>query len=332
MTDPSPLASGRIFLSYRREDTRHVVGRIGDRLTDHFGDERVFVDVDTIEPGQDFAEAIQSAVGSCQVLLALIGDQWLDSTDRKGRRKLDDANDLVRLEIQAALDRNVRVIPVLVDGVAMPTAEELPPSLAGLARRQAFELSYSRFRDDARRLVGLLDRLLAAPAPIPPRAAKTSSKQAGKKPLYEAFWNRFFEQVPTEQPGWTNPRTPQRWSWVRTGSPFKGGPYYAAGFAQGGKLRTELYIDFGDADANTALFERLAAIKDEIEASYGAALVWEDLPGKQACRIADYGQGNVSNGDQLDEYIDWFLDTGTRLRTAIDTPAKRLGNAPAPFP
>jgi alkylated DNA nucleotide flippase Atl1 len=167
MTDPIPLTSGRIFVSYRREDTRHLVGRIGDRLMDHFGDERVFVDVDTIEPGLDFAEAIAAAVGSCQVLLALIGDRWLDSTDRKGRRKLDDSNDLVRLEIQAALERNIRVIPVLVDGVAMPTAEELPPSLAGLARRHAFELSYSRFRDDARRLVGLLDRLLAAPPPSP---------------------------------------------------------------------------------------------------------------------------------------------------------------------
>jgi alkylated DNA nucleotide flippase Atl1 len=171
MTDPIPLASGRIFLSYRREDTRHVVGRVGDRLTDHFGDERVFVDVDTIEPGLDFAEAIADAVGSCQVLLALIGDRWLDSADRKGRRRLDDANDLVRLEIQAALERNVRVIPVLVDGVAMPTAEELPPSLAGLARRQAFELSYSRFRDDAKRLVGLLDRVLAAPPPPPATAS-----------------------------------------------------------------------------------------------------------------------------------------------------------------
>jgi alkylated DNA nucleotide flippase Atl1 len=105
------------------------------------------------------------------VLLALIGDRWLDSTDRKGRRKLDDANDLVRLEIQAALERNIRVIPVLVDGVTMPTAEELPASLAGLARRQAFELSYSRFRDDARRLVDLLDRLLAVAPPGPATAA-----------------------------------------------------------------------------------------------------------------------------------------------------------------
>jgi hypothetical protein len=151
-----------------------LVGRVGDRLIDHFGEQRVFVDVDTIEPGVDFAEAIAAAVGSCQVLLALIGDRWLDSTDRKGRRKLDDANDLVRLEIQAALERNIRVIPVLVDGVAMPTAEELPPSLAGLARRHAFELSYSRFRDDARRLVGLLDRLLAG---TPPGPATVSSQR-----------------------------------------------------------------------------------------------------------------------------------------------------------
>jgi alkylated DNA nucleotide flippase Atl1 len=175
MTNPSPLTSGRIFLSYRREDTRHLVGRVGDRLMDHFGDERVFVDIDTIEPGLDFAETIAAAVGSCQVLLALIGDRWLVSTDRTGRRRLDDSNDLVRLEIQAALERNIRVIPILVDGVAMPTAEELPPSLAGLARRQAFELSYSRFRDDARRLVALLDRLLAAP-PLSPATVATPAR------------------------------------------------------------------------------------------------------------------------------------------------------------
>jgi hypothetical protein len=114
--------------------------------------------------------------------------------------------------------------------------------------------------------------------------------------------------------------------------PFKGGPYYCASFPLGGKLRTELYIDFGDADANTALFDRLAAIKDEIEASYGAALVWEDLSGKRACRIADYGQGDVSNGDQFDEYIDWFFDTGTRLRTAIGAAARRVGKATVPSP
>jgi hypothetical protein len=163
-------------------------------------------------------------------------------------------------------------------------------------------------------------------------AAKHTSKQAGKAPLYQAFWTRFLERVQAEHPGWTKARKPQTSNWLTMPCPFKGGPNYTISFAQGGKLRTELYIDFGDADANMALFEQLAAIKDDIEASYGAALVWEDLPGKQACRIADYGQGDVSNGDRFDEYIDWFFDTGTRLRTAIGAAAKRLGKAPSRSP
>ena len=163
-------------------------------------------------------------------------------------------------------------------------------------------------------------------------AAKSTSKQAGKAPLYQAFWTRFLERVRIEHPGWTNARKPQTSGWLAMACPFKGGPYYAASFAQGGKLRNELYIDFGDAEANTALFERLAAIKDEIETSYGAPLVWEDLPGKQACRIADYGQGDVSNGDKFDEYVDWFFGTGTRLRTAIGAAAKQLAKVPAPSP
>jgi hypothetical protein len=163
-------------------------------------------------------------------------------------------------------------------------------------------------------------------------AAKTTSKQAGKAPLYEAFWTRFLGRVRTEHPDWTNARKPQTSNWLAMPCPFKGGPYYAVSFPQGGKLRNELYIDFGDADANAALFDRLAAIKEEIEASYGAALVWEDLPGKRACRIADYSDGDVSNGDKFDQYIDWFFDTGTRLRAALDAAARRLGQATAPVP
>jgi len=163
-------------------------------------------------------------------------------------------------------------------------------------------------------------------------AAKTTSKQAGKAPLYEAFWTRFLERVRTEHPDWTNARKPQTANWLAMPCPFKGGPYYAVSFPQGGKLRNELYIDFGDAHANAALFDRLAAIKEEIEGSYGAALVWEDLPGKRACRIADYSDGDVSNGDKFDQYIAWFFDTGTRLRTALDAAARRLGQAAVPLP
>jgi hypothetical protein len=154
-------APGRIFISYRREDTAYPAGWLFDRLTEHFDSGEVFKDVDSIELGDDFVEEISAAVGSCDVLLALIGDRWLTITDQRGVRRLDDPGDFVRVEIEAALSRNVRVIPILVDGATMPGAEEVPPSLAGLSRRQALELSPSRFDFDSGRLLTVLDKTLA---------------------------------------------------------------------------------------------------------------------------------------------------------------------------
>lgn len=158
-------------------------------------------------------------------------------------------------------------------------------------------------------------------------AAKSTSQQAGKAPLYQAFWSRFLERVRIERPGWTNAQKPQTANWFEMPSPLKGGPYYAVSFAHGGKLRNELYIDYGNAEQNTALFDSLAAQKELIEGQYGAPLSWEDLPEKRACRIADYSHGDVSNGDQFDRYIDWFFDSGTRLRPAIDAAVHRLTQA-----
>jgi hypothetical protein len=131
------------------------------RLADEFGGGQVFKDVDSIELGDDFAAVISNAVGSTGVLLALIGDQWLTMADERGKPRLDDPDDLVRLDIEAALARGVRVIPILVDGARMPRDEELPPSLAPLARRQALELSPSRFDFDTSRLLKVLDKTLA---------------------------------------------------------------------------------------------------------------------------------------------------------------------------
>jgi hypothetical protein len=108
--------SQRIFVSYRREDTRHMAGRLFDRLSERSGESNVFMDVDSIEPGIDFSQAIERAVQKCDVLLALIGRAWLSETDEHGRPRLDDPDDLVVLEIKSALDRDIRVIPVLIDG------------------------------------------------------------------------------------------------------------------------------------------------------------------------------------------------------------------------
>lgn len=97
--------SGRVFISCRRSDSSHIAGRLCDRLKGYFGDDAVFVDVDSIEPGLDFSEAVDRAVGACDVLLALIGVGWLGAVDGRGRRRLEDPNDLVVLEIAAALRR-----------------------------------------------------------------------------------------------------------------------------------------------------------------------------------------------------------------------------------
>jgi len=93
---------GRIFLSYRRSDAQHLAGRLYDRLETRFGAGNVFMDVDSIEPGLDYGEAIDKAVGSCDVLLVVIGTRWLDAVDEHNRRRLDDPDDLIMLEIATA--------------------------------------------------------------------------------------------------------------------------------------------------------------------------------------------------------------------------------------
>jgi TIR domain len=164
VTMPESEGGGGIFVSYRRQETSHLAGRLSDRLADRFGQGQVFIDVDTIEPGVDFAEEISRAVAACQVLLAIIGPNWLTAANELGQRRLDDPDDIVRLEIEAALARDVRVIPILVEGAVMPHRRDLPESLAGLARRNALLIRHESFRHDAGRLVEAIERVLAAPS------------------------------------------------------------------------------------------------------------------------------------------------------------------------
>jgi len=158
-------------------------------------------------------------------------------------------------------------------------------------------------------------------------AAKTSAQLAGKAPLYQAFWTRFLERVHTEHPTWTNASKPSTANWFTMSSSFKGGPVYSCSFGFGGRARSELYIDYGDAAANDALFEQLAERKDQIESIYGGELIWEELVGRRACRIADYSEGDVSNGDEFDRYVDWFFDSGVRLRRALEAAAATMGDS-----
>jgi hypothetical protein len=148
----------QVFISYRRDDTAGHAGRLAHDLIARFGRGSVFMDIDTIEPGVQFEQRIHEALTACDVVLVLIGGDWLAVRSRDGGRRLDDEEDFVRREVAAALGRpDVRVVPVVVDGVRMPAASELPPDIAALAGRQAFELSNSRWDYDVRRLGDLID-------------------------------------------------------------------------------------------------------------------------------------------------------------------------------
>ena len=130
-----------IFVSYRRADASGSTGRVCDRLRDRFGPENVFRDVNSIEAGEDFLRVIEETMTGCVVCLAIIGRQWLRADDGKGQPRLINARDLVRMEIATALDQGIRVIPVLVDGAQMPTAEQMPGLLQRLTNLNASEVS-----------------------------------------------------------------------------------------------------------------------------------------------------------------------------------------------
>jgi hypothetical protein len=157
-----------IFISYRREDTEGQAGRLFDDLAKLFGEQSVFMDVAAIEPGRDFRKAIDEHVASCGVLLALIGKNWLDAHDQAGHRRLDAPLDLVRLEIAAALKREIPVVPVLVGGASMPRADQLTPDLADLAFRNAVELTHARWNSDLTVLSKALSRYITPSQPDKP--------------------------------------------------------------------------------------------------------------------------------------------------------------------
>jgi OFA family oxalate/formate antiporter-like MFS transporter len=134
------------------------------------------MDIDTIGPGEDFREAIQRAFDSCEVLLAVIGRNWATVRDKNGKLRLENETDLVRLEIVSALERRLRVIPVLVGGAEMPDPSVLPPGLQSLAFRNAWDLSDKRFHQDVQGLVDALMKGFARSAP--PAAEQTSTTTA----------------------------------------------------------------------------------------------------------------------------------------------------------
>jgi hypothetical protein len=157
------LPQGKVFLSYRRADSAADANYIYDHLNARFPN-RVFRDVSTVEAGMDFVEAIETAIQSSKLLVALIGPQWLFLTDGSGNRRLDNPQDFVRLEIASALKQNIVVLPVLLRGARMPGSADLPADIAALSRRQALEVVDSHLDQDIERLIKLVERQLGEEA------------------------------------------------------------------------------------------------------------------------------------------------------------------------
>jgi hypothetical protein len=153
------LSPQGIFISYRRADTGPYARLLQVQLSERFPGARVFMDLDSIEAGLDFADVIRDAITSCRVMLALIGREWTTLADEEGRRRLDDHDDYVRYEIRTALRRGMRVIPVLVDGARPVRHQQLPADLRRLARLNALEMSYDRYQYDADRLIAIIEKV-----------------------------------------------------------------------------------------------------------------------------------------------------------------------------
>lgn len=165
-----------IFINYRRYDSEGESGRLFDELTNLFGENSVFMDVSAIAPGRDFRKAIDESVASCTVLLAIIGQEWLNTKDAQGRRRLEDANDFVRIELASALRRDIPVVPVLVRGAKMPIAEELPDDLKDLAFRNAVELTHARWKSDVQVLIRALRPYMDEPGGRPSAPAMQETR------------------------------------------------------------------------------------------------------------------------------------------------------------
>ncbi len=149
----------KIFISYRRKESADITGRLFDRLIGYFGPDSVFMDVDVLISGADYRTQIGSIIEKCDVLLAIIGQQWTSITDDAGKRRLDNPDDQLRIEIATAIERKIAVVPILVHDATLPEASELPEDLGPLAKLQPLRVqSGLPFNTDVQKLIDKMEQ------------------------------------------------------------------------------------------------------------------------------------------------------------------------------
>lgn len=177
------MTKRKVFISYRRDDAAGFAHAIHDRLVENLPKEQVFMDVVGIEPGADFVDKLKSTVNQCSVLLALIGKRWLGDSG-EGKPRIHEPHDWIRTEVSTAIERGVRVIPVMLDGASMPPAESLPEDLRPLTRMNAVDVRGSRLDADVWDLTGATITALGGKWPPDEPGGKIYSVVAG---LYALF-------------------------------------------------------------------------------------------------------------------------------------------------
>jgi hypothetical protein len=142
-----------VFISYRRETASGEARALFNDLVDQLGKNSVFMDVDSIALGRDFRSILQKTLGTCDLMLVIIDKDWVTVKDEKGKIRLENPSDYVRLEVEAALKRDIVVTPVLVKGAQMPSPEQLPAEIGDLTYRNAFEITFNRWESDVREMM-----------------------------------------------------------------------------------------------------------------------------------------------------------------------------------
>lgn len=251
-----------IVMSYRREDSEGSAGRLYDRLIRRYDPKLIFMDFYSIEAAADWKKTIRETVANSDVLVAVIGPRWLSITDEAGRRRLDDDSDYVRAEIQLALEREIPVLPVLVQGASMVDASDLPSELAGLTDAQAVRLDTKYFDRDIQDLYQFIDTVVEFRGELPTLDASqtavggfiglTSQGPPGE-PLLVSNWQQFVHTFGDFKSGCLLPHSV--YGWFTNG----GGPCYVVRVAPQHEKRPTV-VDFVESDGGLAALESVQEI------------------------------------------------------------------------
>lgn len=304
MTEGPREPGPKVFITYRREETAAHAGRLYDAMVSRFGESNVFMDVD-MAPGVDFVERITEAVAACRVLIVVMGPGWATVEDERGRPRLADPEDFVRLEVETALRRpEVTPIPVLVSGARMPKREDLPPEVRAITRRNALELDSRRWRYDVGRLISTLDELLAesplAPGPGVSERDVAPGKVAPAEPAQTAGQTAPPSTVAATTPAHTKPAAPppkgarRLWRWALIGAVTIGAIVIAVVLALGGDDSPTRAARFTKADLPKLVLPETTALGNLVFDGEESGR-YEDLPSASIDR--DFMRFHLSNED-----------------------------------